>query len=236
MTIKINCDLGECLTPNIDSEIMPVLDMASIACGGHAGDISSMKQTIALAKKNKVLIGAHPSYEDRENFGRLSIKIPPEKLFRQIFKQVSVLNNLCLELNTKLNYIKPHGALYHDMMKKSMVLTLLIRIIKTFNTRPALIVQAGIKDNYFERISKKHSIRILYEAFADRIYMGKQLIARDKNTAHKNVGLLPSKAKILAQFSQLKKQNTMRIDSICFHSDHKPSVHALKHLIKNQAK
>ena len=231
MTIKINCDLGECLTPDVDSEIMPALDMASIACGGHAGDINSMKRTIALAQKHNVLIGAHPSYEDRENFGRLSINILPEKLFRQIFKQVSVLNNLCLECNAKLNYIKPHGALYHDMMKKPIIAVLLVKIIKTFNTCPALMVQTGIKDDYFKSIAKKHSIKILYEAFADRLYINEQLAPRDKNTA-----LLNSSTEILAQFSSLKKQNTLCIDSICFHSDHKPSVRALKNLIKNQAK
>ncbi|MCH9769733.1 MAG: LamB/YcsF family protein, partial [Gammaproteobacteria bacterium] len=106
----INCDLGECLTPNPDTDIMPLINMANIACGRHVGDDKSMVNTIQLAKQNNVKIGAHPSYADKANFGRISHDLSAEDLHYLIYDQVVYFQTLCHQQGAKLEYIKPHGA------------------------------------------------------------------------------------------------------------------------------
>ena len=115
----INCDLGECLDPNPDGQIMPLINQASIACGGHVGDSDSMNKTIKLAKQHQVSIGAHPSYPDKVNFGRISMPMSLTALFDSIQRQVNTLDEICQRHGVKLDYIKPHGALYHDMMHQN---------------------------------------------------------------------------------------------------------------------
>ena len=107
----INCDLGECLSPNTDEQIMPLIDQASIACGGHAGDSESMSRAVQLAKRYQVQIGAHPSYPDKANFGRMSQQYEANALFEHLYQQVTQLNDICLKQDVVMAYIKPHGAL-----------------------------------------------------------------------------------------------------------------------------
>ncbi|MEK9575234.1 MAG: LamB/YcsF family protein, partial [Gammaproteobacteria bacterium] len=101
--ILINCDMGECLNPDPDPIIMPLIDMANIACGGHAGDDNSMVKTIQLAKKFNVSVGAHPSYEDKENFGRVSQKVTIDELKKSIYHQLEVFTNHCFDNELKFN-------------------------------------------------------------------------------------------------------------------------------------
>ncbi len=215
----INCDLGECLTPNIDSKIMPKIAMASIACGGHAGDRKSMLDTVLLAKKYHTIIGAHPSYIDKKNFGRKSIYTNQELLFKQLLQQVTTLRDICSNNNSKLSYIKPHGALYHDMMANSDIMQIIINLISTINPKLKLIVQHGISTASLT-LAKKNNITLLYEAFADRVYNGLKLKPRDKKDS-----VLSDKDKIIAQFYKLSRNKN--IDTICFHSDNLASVNVL---------
>jgi len=222
----INCDLGECLTPNPDEAIMPLVDMANIACGGHAGDQESMKKAIKLAKQHNVKVGAHPSYIDKENFGRISYDISVETLFESLLEQVTEFQSLCQQHDVKLQYIKPHGALYHDMMNKPQVLAVLCQLIHAINPSLDLVVQAGIHQQSMAAKSKQTSINFIYEAFADRAYRGNQLIPRSEPAA-----MLSDAEQIVAQYQLLSQQHTFTIDTICFHSDHPVSALALK-LIK----
>ncbi len=215
----INCDLGECLTPNIDSKIMPKINMANIACGGHAGDKKSMLATVILAKKYRTTIGAHPSYIDKQNFGRNSIEVSTELLFTQLLQQIKTLENICINNNTKLHYIKPHGALYHDMMLNTNTMQVIINLINTINPKLKLVVQYGINAASLT-IAKKNNITLLYEAFADRAYQGIQLKQRGKKGSVFN-----DKDKIISQFYKLSSNKD--IDTICFHSDNTASVDAL---------
>tara|TARA_B100000029_G_scaffold339016_1_gene331178 strand:+ start:3504 stop:4241 length:738 start_codon:yes stop_codon:yes gene_type:complete len=225
--LKTNCDLGECLNPNPDKTIMALIDMANIACGGHAGNESSMKKTINLAIKNNVKIGIHPSYIDKKNFGRVSHNIDEKKLFDDLYKQVKTFQETCLKNNANLEYIKPHGALYHDMMHKKSVLKTILKVIKKTNKSLALVVQAGIKKDEFEKISKKENIKFLYEVFADRGYNGLKMIPRNKPKA-----VLRDVKLIINQYKKFQKNSETKIDTICFHSDNPASVKALKK-IKN---
>ena len=216
----INCDLGECLTPDPDTDVMPLIDMANIACGGHAGDDESMVKTIKLAKENNVKIGVHPSYEDQSNFGRVSYQLDEDELYDLVYQQVSHFQKLCHNNSTSLEYIKPHGALYHDMRENSLVLDVICRVIKAVDENLKLVVQAGVKD-----FRKNTNVAFLYEVFADRGYDGIEMLPRGEKGA-----VLDNADAIVEQYQRFLCEKSFKIDTICFHSDNSASVEALKRL------
>ncbi len=217
----INCDLGECLTPNSDAHIIPLIDMANIACGGHAGDDKSMVQTIQLAVQNNVIIGAHPSYPDKENFGRLSYDLNKNELFDLIYGQVLHFQELCTENGAQLNYIKPHGTLYHDTTHKQSVLNTMCAIIKEINQDLSLVIQAG-NEVHFKHIETNTKIQLLHEVFADRGYHNTHIIPRGKKRA-----VLDNAHTIIRQYQYFLNKKSFKIDTICFHSDNAASIEAL---------
>lgn len=225
----INCDLGECLIPDPDEAIMPLVDMANIACGGHAGDVASMEKTLKLAKQHNVTVGAHPSYIDKENFGRISHDLSADELFDTLLQQITIFQDLCQQHDIQMHYIKPHGALYHDMMFKPEVLDVICLLIHELNPLLELVVQAGLHQQRMAEKSKQTAINFIYEAFADRGYRGDQMIPRNEPGA-----LLVDAEQIVAQYRLFSQAHTFTIDTICFHSDHPSSAFALK-LIKAEA-
>ena len=222
--ILINCDMGECLNPDPDPIIMPLIDMANIACGGHAGDDNSMVKTIQLAKKFNVSVGAHPSYDDSENFGRVSQKVTIDELKKSIFHQIEVFTDHCFDNELKFNYIKPHGALYHDMMIKKDIMDALVSIVMKINPKISLIVPAG-HEEYISDYTNE--INFYREVFADRLYMGVNLVKRSKKGS-----VFDSPEKIVNQYKFFKCLNDYPIDTICFHGDNFASVQALQELSK----
>ena len=110
-TIDINCDLGEGI--GNDELIMPYISSANIACGYHAGDEKTMKQTVELCKKYSVAVGAHPSYPDKENFGRTDMLLHPGEIYEMIVKQINCLEKIAAAADVPIHHVKPHGALYN---------------------------------------------------------------------------------------------------------------------------
>lgn len=125
-----------------------------------------------------------------------------------------------------MNYIKPHGALYHDMMHKPEVLDVICLLINEINPSLDLVVQAGLHQHRMAEKSEQTGITFIYEAFADRAYQGNKMVPRTEPDA-----MLKDAEKIVAQYHLFSQQNTFTIDTICFHSDHPASAFALK-LIK----
>ena len=216
----INCDLGECLIPSPDTDVMPLIDMANIACGGHVGDDKSMVNAIQLAKQNNVKIGAHPSYSDQANFGRVSQQLSHDALFDLVYAQVLHFQTLCDDNNAVLKYVKPHGALYHDMMENPEVLDAIVKAVQAVDKNLDLVVQAGDKN-----FGKNANATFLYEVFADRGYKGIKMIPRGEKGA-----VLSSVDAIVEQYQRLLSEKSFKIDTICFHSDNLASVEALKRL------
>ena len=224
--LMINCDLGECLTPNPDTDVMPLINMANVACGGHAGDNNSMIKTIQLAKKFGVKIGAHPSYADIANFGRVSQTLSSSALFDLIYQQITTFQTLCTEHGVLLKYIKPHGALYHDITHNPLVLEVMCDVIHKIDQNLSLVVLAGHED-YFKNFGNNENDLFLHEVYADRGYQGLQMIPRGDKSA-----VLTDPKAIIDQDYQFLEEKSFKIDTICFHSDNKASVDALK-LLKN---
>lgn len=195
--------------------------MANIACGGHVGDDESMLKTIKLAQQNQVKIGVHPSYVDAENFGRLSWSLNNDELHDLLYLQILHFQKLCHDNDATLEYVKPHGALYHDMMHKPKVFDSICKVIQIIDKDLSLVVQAGIKQ------FKNNEIVLLHEVFADRGYQGIKLIPRNQEGA-----LLSYADAIVEQYHYFSTMNAFQIDTICFHSDNPASIKALQK-IKN---
>ena len=139
--IRINSDLGEGI--GVEKDLMPFLNSCSIACGGHIGDRSSMTDTILIAKKYGVNIGAHPSYPDKENFGRKNISISHTDLFNSLINQIDDLDKIARSLETSLNHIKMHGALYNFSANDLGTASIIIELIKSKYSDKILYVPYG---------------------------------------------------------------------------------------------
>ncbi len=232
-TMKLNADLGESYGNwqfDADVDIMPLIDMANIACGGHAGDPSTMHKTIHMAAQHNVAIGAHPSYPDLQGFGRRSMRITPQELKLIIQAQIATLDGLAKCQGQQLSYVKPHGALYNDMMSDEEVWFAVIEAMAEFYVNLPLVVQAS-EQNYTRRMeARKHGVELLFEAFADRLYLDSGLLSP---RSHPGAVLTFNESFEQAK-SLIKKNEVISIsgtvlsceaDTICVHGD---TLNALK--------
>lgn len=226
--MKLNCDLGEFINNN-DADIMPLIDMANIACGFHGSAPLTINNTIKLASQHQVMIGAHPSYPDAENFGRQSMHLSPDELIANLQYQIAALQGLCAVENTQVDYVKPHGALYNDMMKNLDLFENICRAIAQLNRtskKPlTLMIQALADNQAFEDIAKKHDIELYYEAFADRAYLDNGLLVPRSETG----ALLTDTQDVVLRCHDLLHQQPLlsinqhplkfHIDALCVHGD-----------------
>lgn len=166
--MRLNCDMGEGMA--FDAEIMPLIDMANLACGAHAGDEALMRANVRLAKKHGVMIGAHPAYPDRENFGRVSMQIVPERLKQLLHEQIERLDRICRDEGVTLSYVKPHGALYNDMMRDEETAVAVMETITSCRSDLQLMVLSTPDNGRYRSLSQKYGVALLYELFADRNY------------------------------------------------------------------
>lgn len=143
--MKLNCDLGESFGAwqmGLDDEVMPHIDMANIACGFHGGDSDVMANTLALAKQHKVMIGAHPSYPDKQGFGRRSMVLTPQELSNCLHYQIAAIEGMARVQGLSLEYVKPHGALYNDMMVDETILTTVMQAVASYPSKLKLMILA----------------------------------------------------------------------------------------------
>ena len=163
--IDINCDVGEGI--GNEADLLPLISSCSIACGGHAGDDGSMAQIVKLAKKYGVRIGAHPSYPDKENFGRLSMDIGSIELTKSIKAQIHALKTILHKEQVALHHIKPHGALYNDLVKNEALADLFLKAIAADRESVVLYAPPG---SVIAQKAIKQDFKVKLEAFADRSY------------------------------------------------------------------
>lgn len=164
-TIDINVDLGEGV--GNESKLMPFISSCNIACGGHAGDLKLMEHIVKLAKVYRVKIGAHPSFPDKENFGRIAMKMSPSALFDSLQKQILDLLGIIAAEKTTLHHIKPHGALYNLAAVDLETATVVVNVVKSINLPVKLYVPYN---SVIATVALENNVKIVYEAFADRNY------------------------------------------------------------------
>ncbi len=230
MEININCDLGEKskLHSNInDPELLKIVNSASVACGYHAGDEQTMLEVVLISKKNGVSIGAHPSFNDPENFGRKRMNLTPEEIRKLIIDQYEILQKIASTNGTNVSHIKPHGALNNMACEDSELAMILAKSVHEISKDLIYLVPTGSK---MEKAARKLNMKIACEIFADRNYEDDgNLVSRKKDSAiimdpdlcKKHV-LKMVKNQALNCLSG--KQIPCEIDSICIHGDNKSSL------------
>ena len=224
--LTLNCDMGEGFGPwsmGDDRSIMPLIDAANIACGGHAGDPSTMRTCIELAKRHKTEIGAHVSYPDKQGFGRRGMDINGQALIDMIHFQIGALDGIARAHGTRVTYVKPHGALYHAMLADFAALNDIMAAVAGWYAELELVVLATPRDRKTLQLAVEHGLTLRYEAFADRGYTSRGLLlSRDKPGAVLDPDQAAEQAKAIAQ-NTLRTPRGRRIpvtaDTLCVHSD-----------------
>ena len=239
MEININCDLGEKSkhhSNKYDPDLLNIVNSANVACGYHAGDDESMNQVVEISKKNGVSIGAHPSFNDPENFGRKRMNLSPLEIRKLIIDQYAILQEIASRHGENVTHIKPHGALNNMACEDIELATTIAKSICEISKDLIYLVPTGSK---MEEAAKKLNMKIACEIFADRNYEDDgNLVSRkkpnalitDPEKAQKHV-LTMVKNQALNCFSG--KQIPCKIDSVCIHGDNESSLATAKSIRNN---
>ena len=246
MEININCDLGEKSKHHSnkhDPELLEIVNSANVACGYHAGDEETMNQVVKISKKNNVSIGAHPSFNDLENFGRERMNLTSAEIRKLIVDQYEILQKIALNHGDNVTHIKPHGALNNMACEDIELSTIIANTIYEIDKDLIYLVPTGSK---MEKAAIKLDMKIACEIFADRNYEDNgNLVSRKKPHAlitdpeeAKNHVL--SMVKNQAINCHSGKKISCEIDSVCIHGDNISSLNTAKMikdiLIKNEFK
>lgn len=231
MKIDLNCDLGEWKTPESrlnDQKIMPYITSCNIACGGHIGDDESMKSTIKLCADNGVAVGLHPSYPDKENFGRQILNISPKELLNSLKSQVEVFMDHASNLDVDVHHLKPHGALYNVAAKDEKIAKIIVQCLEDLQLKLPIYT---LPNSALKRVAEQRGFTCVQEVFADRAYEDSlELRARTKPGA------------VLSDFIQVQehihrmvidgvvktysgKVKPINAETMCLHSDTEGAIH-----------
>ena len=239
MEINLNCDLGEKSKhhSNVnDPDLLEIVNSANIACGFHAGDEETMNQVVKISKKNGVSIGAHPSFNDPENFGRERMNLSSNEIKKLLIDQYEILQSIASNHGDKVTHIKPHGALNNMACEDLELSTTIAKVINGIDKDLIYLVPTGSK---MEEAAKKFNMKIACEIFADRNYEDDgNLVSRKKShalitdpeEAKKHVLKM---VKTQAINCHSGKQIPCEIDSICIHGDNMSSLETAKSIRKN---
>ncbi|WP_432695671.1 5-oxoprolinase subunit PxpA [Marinobacterium sp. YM272] len=244
MPMLLNCDLGESFgawSMGMDEHVMPHIDQANVACGFHAGDPLVMQKTLRMAKENNVQVGAHPAYPDLMGFGRRSVHASANEIHALVHYQLAALDGMAASAGIELAYVKPHGALYNDMMAKPSVRQAIMKAIADYYRPVKLMLQATPEEENHRQEAEHYGIELLFEAFADRCYDDDgKLLSRTKP------GAVHNREKMLEQVRQIAEEQTittvsghklkLHIDTICVHGDNNDGVEAIREIREMLAK
>jgi UPF0271 protein len=219
-TIDLNADLGE--GDAYDADLLRVVSSCNIACGGHAGDTDSIAATMREAIANGVGVGAHPSYPDREGFGRRSGFLSGEPLREALRSQLATFFQVAAELGATITHVKPHGALYTDAVVNAELADIIADAVAEVPQRLLLVGQAGTE---LESAARKHGLGFVAEAFVDRSYQANgQLVPRSQPGAvHGDIASIQRQAVQLAMHGEVTARDgstvSVRADTLCIHGD-----------------
>ena len=239
MEININCDLGEKSkhhSNKYDPDLLEIVNSANVACGYHAGDEQTMNQVVKISKKNGVSIGAHPSFNDPENFGRERMNLSESEIKKLIIDQYEILQKIASSHGESVSHVKPQGALNNMACEDIELATILAKTIKDINKDIIYLVPTGSK---MQEAAKKLDMKFACEIFADRNYEDDgNLVSRKKPHALITDPELAKKHVLkMVQTQSLNchsgKQIPCEIDSVCIHGDNLSSLATAKSIRDN---
>jgi len=231
VSVDLNCDMGESFgawTLGQDAEIMPLITSANVACGFHAGDPGVMRQTVRLALRQGVAIGAHPGLPDLVGFGRRNLDISPEEAFDMTVYQLGALAAVVRAEGGKLHHLKPHGALYNMAATNAELAESIAEAI--YKVQPELTLY-GLAGSELTKAGEKIGLKTAHEVFADRTYQANgtltprrapDALITDAPTAISQVIKMITQGKLRAQSGE---EVAIRADTVCLHGD---GAHALE--------
>jgi UPF0271 protein len=237
--LRLNADVGESFGAwrmGKDEAVIPHIHLANIACGFHASDPDVMRSTIRLAKQHQVKIGAHPAYPDLQGFGRRSLQCTPEQVENLVLYQLGALQGLCRAEGTEVTYVKPHGALYNDMMKNEELLRAILRGVKAYSEHLPLMIMSTADNSRAKAMAEEEGMNLMFEAFADRAYddAGFLVSRRLPNAVHHNPETIIEQATRIALkqplLSNTGKWLHLEADTLCVHGDNEESIAAVKRI------
>ncbi|ANC02363.1 MULTISPECIES: 5-oxoprolinase subunit PxpA [Pseudomonas] len=237
--LLLNCDMGESFgnwRMGLDAEVMPFVDCANIACGYHAGDPGTMRRTVALALQHGVTIGAHPAYPDLVGFGRRSMACSDDEIRDLLHYQIGALEGICKVLGGRVAYVKPHGALYNDMMADPQKLRAVLEAVAAYDAGLPLMLMATADDSAAQALGDEIGVPLWFEAFADRAYTasGHLVSRRLPGAVHHDPALVVEQAVRLARGEALVANDgsALRLDAatLCVHGDNESSVAAVRQI------
>ncbi|GAA4303803.1 5-oxoprolinase subunit PxpA [Aestuariibaculum suncheonense] len=229
--VDVNADVGEGV--GNEAELMPFLSSCNIACGGHAGDTATMRKVVALAKVHGVKVGAHPSFPDREHFGRQPVEMSCVALFASLKHQIDSLLAVLKEEQVGLHHIKPHGALYNMAATDIKLAEVVVEVIRSYALPMQLYVPYG---SVIADVATQNNIPIVYEVFADRNYNDdlslvsrakKEALIHDVDTMFEHVYRMIS----LQEVKTIDGTKVpIRVNTICVHGDNMEAIKLVQNL------
>ena len=239
MEININCDLGEKSkhhSNKYDPDLLEIVNSANVACGFHAGDDESMNQVVKISKTNGVSIGAHPSFNDPENFGRQRMNLSSNEIMKLIIDQYDILQTIAQNYQENVTHIKPHGALNNMACEDLELANTLAKAINEINKDIIYLVPTGSK---MEIAAKRLNMKIACEIFADRNYEDDGNLVSRKNSHALIIDPEQAKKHVLNMVKNQAlnclsgKQIPCEIDSVCIHGDNESSLSTAKSIRDN---
>jgi UPF0271 protein len=239
VTIDLNADLGERFGNSrsaADEALLDAVSSANIACGFHAGDALSMRQTVRAARERGVAIGAHPSYPDIPGFGRRELGLSPREIERHVSFQLEILTGICATEGARVVYVKPHGALYNRAAWDSKAAEAIARSIRAVDSTLALL---GLPSSEMSRAAETNSIRFANEAFVDRAYTrnGSLVPRSEPNAVLHDIDAAVDRAMALVSEGTLTASDGSELhiaaQSLCVHGDN-PDAPAMMRLLRSR--
>ncbi len=229
--IDINCDVGEGV--NNEALLMPYISSCNIACGSHAGDVATIDRVITLAQEYQVNIGAHPSFPDRENFGRQIMNISLEALEESLIQQIELLKERLHLQGGHLHHIKAHGALYNLSVVDKAIAKVIVNAVKKTAPKVMLYVPCN---SIIEQVAKEEALFIKYEVFADRNYNDDlRLVSRsEKNAVISDLSQVVTHILTMVLDQQVNtisdKLMPIKAETCCVHGDNKAAIEIVKQI------
>ncbi|WP_085633096.1 MULTISPECIES: 5-oxoprolinase subunit PxpA [unclassified Pseudomonas] len=237
--LLLNCDIGESFgswTMGLDAEVMPFIDCANIACGFHAGDPGIMRKTVSLALSHGVKVGAHPAYQDLVGFGRRSMAYSAQELQDILHYQIGALDGICRAQGGRVSYVKPHGAMYNDMMANPAQLRAVIQAVAAYDRALPLMLMATRDNSAAQQLGDEYGVTLWFEAFADRAYdnAGRLVSRQLPGAVHHDPETVVRQALTIARGEFLVASDgsdlLLHADTLCVHGDNAASVAAVQRI------
>jgi 5-oxoprolinase (ATP-hydrolysing) subunit A len=239
--IDVNCDMGESTTLwpyNIEHDIalLPFISSINIACGCHAGDAFTMQTLVQRSMQYKVALGAHPSFMDKENFGRTNQQLSETAVYELVFTQIKMLDEIIINEGAVLHHVKPHGALYNMAAKSEKLAIVIANAVKNYN--PQLVLYA-LSGSAMIAAAKNINLQTCSEVFADRTYQNDGMLTprTQTNALIKDEKMAVNQVLQIIQQGYVTSVNHQKVkltaQTICLHSDGKHALAFAKNIYKN---